>query len=163
MDQTAELVIENREQLIEALRSRKEFLQLSNAFVEAQLQMSDGGCDKILGPSQVKGFGVAVMFDLIKLFGARLVIRVDAESEAQMQRRWERRDERAVRPQRRLSKELLAIARKQFFQELSARGNEARRTKVSAKARSRIARAAATCRWKHTAAKAASAATGASA
>ena len=40
MNQTAEHVIRNRDDLIETLRSRKEQLGLSNAFVEAQLQMA---------------------------------------------------------------------------------------------------------------------------
>jgi hypothetical protein len=165
MDQTAELVIENREQLIEALRSRKELLGLSNAFVEAQLHMADGGCDKVLGPSQAKGFGVAVMLDMIELFGGRLVIQVTPETEARMQRRWERRDERAVRPQNRLSKKLMQIASAQFYQRLSRLGNEARKVKLPPEARSNIARAAALSRWKQrrAAAKAASAAEGAQA
>src|ERR1700733_712157 len=115
MDQTTELVIENRDELVAALRSRKEFLGLSNAWIEAQLHMTDGGADKILGPSQAKGFSVAVLFDLVELFGARLLIRVDAESEARMATRWERRDERAVRSQKRISKELLKIAKPLLF------------------------------------------------
>ena len=32
----------------------------------------DGGCDKVLGPSQVKGMSILVMLDMIELFGARL-------------------------------------------------------------------------------------------
>jgi hypothetical protein len=159
----SEYVIQNREDLIEALRSRKEQLGLSNAFVEAQLHMADGGCDKVLGPSQVKGMSSTVLLDMIELLGAQLVIRIDAETEARMQKRWERRNEARVRPHRRLSKELLELARAQIFKELSARGNEARRAKVSSKARSRIARSAALCRWKHRAVKVASASEGVSA
>jgi hypothetical protein len=158
MDQTTEFVIENREQLVEALRSRKEFLGLSNAFVEAQLLMTSGGCDKVLGPSQTSGFSIAMLFDFVELFGARLVIRVDAESEARMATRWERRDERAVRPQSRLSKKLTKVATAQFYQHLSKLGNEARKAKLPPEARSNIARAAALSRWqRHRAAVKASA------
>jgi hypothetical protein len=120
---------------------------LSNAFVEAQLQMADGGCDKVLGPSQVKGMSILVMLDMIELFGARLVIQVNAETEAKMQGRWERRNERLTRPHRRFSKELLSLARAQIFQELSARGNKARKAKLPPEARSNIARVAAHSRW----------------
>jgi hypothetical protein len=80
------------DELIEALRSRKDELGLSNAFVEAQLQMADGHCDKLLGPTRRKGMSVAVLLDIIELFGAQLVIQVDAETEARMRERWERRD-----------------------------------------------------------------------
>jgi hypothetical protein len=107
MDQPTEHVIHNRLDLAEALRSRKEQLGLSNAFVEAQLQMTDGGCDKVLGPTQAKGMSILVMLDMIELFGARLVIQVNAETEARMRQRWERREERNVRPQKRLSRKLM--------------------------------------------------------
>jgi hypothetical protein len=164
-DRTTEFVIENREQLVEALRSRKEFLGLSNAWIEAQLHMTDGGADKILGPSQAKGFSVAVLFDLVELFGARLVIRVDAESEARMATRWERRDERAVRSPKRISQKLLELAQPIIQQKLGRAGGLKRAACLPAKQRSRIARAAALSRWKqHRAAlKAASVSEGASA
>jgi hypothetical protein len=165
MDQTTELVIENREQLIAVLRSRKEFLGLSNAFVEAQLQLTSGGADKILGPSQTKGFSVAVLFDLVELFGARLLIRVDAESEARMATRWEQRDERAVRSPKRISQKLLELAQPIIQQKLGRAGGLKRAACLPAKQRSRIARAAAISRWQRhrAAAKAASTSEGASA
>jgi hypothetical protein len=165
MDQTTELVIENREQLIAVLRSRKEFLGLSNAFVEAQLQLTSGGADKISGPSQTKGFSVAVLFDLVELFGARLLIRVDAESEARMATRWEQRDERAVRSPKRISQKLLELAQPIIQQKLGRAGGLKRAACLPAKQRSRIARAAAISRWQRhrAAAKAASTSEGASA
>jgi hypothetical protein len=145
MDQ--QYVIRNRDDLIEALRSRKEQLGLSNAYVEHQLQMSDGHCDKLLGPSQAKGMSIPVLLDMIELFGARLVIQVDAETEARMQERWERRDARKVHPPRRLSAHLMRIATTQLYRRLSQLGNEARKIKLPREARSSIARAAAISRW----------------
>jgi hypothetical protein len=146
MNQTAEHVIRNRDDLVDTLRSRKEQLGLSNAFVEAQLQMADGGCDKVLGPSQIKGMSILVMLDMIELFGARLVIQVNAETEAKMQGRWERRNERLTRPHRRFSKELLALARSQLFAELGKRGGARRAASLTAKQRSEIARSGAMAR-----------------
>jgi hypothetical protein len=142
-----EFVIHSRSDLVDALRSRKEELGLSNSFVEAQLQMTDGGCDKVLGPTQERGLSVPVMLDMLELFGARLVIQVDAESEARMRTRWERRDERSVRPQKRLSKKLMNLALSQFYGRLSRVGNKARSAKLPPEARSNIARAAAVSRW----------------
>jgi hypothetical protein len=78
----AQFVLRNRDGLVEVLRARKAQLALSNAFVEAQLQMADSGCDKILGPYPAKGISVPVMFDLVELFGCRLVLQVDPEMEA---------------------------------------------------------------------------------
>jgi hypothetical protein len=144
-----EAVIRSADDLVEAFRARKTQRGLSNGTVEAQLLWADGICDKYLGPSRTLQLTAAVIEDFMTLLGVELVMRVNPELEARICARLERRDERQVRPQRRLSKELLAIARAQIFKELSERGNEARRAKVSPKARSRIARAAATCRWKH--------------
>jgi hypothetical protein len=149
MDQSAEHVIRNSDDMVEALRARKEQLGLSNAAIEEQLLMAAGTCDKYLGPTRSASLTWRVTEDVMTLFGVELVMRINPELAAKMQQRLDRRDERQVRPQRRLSKELLAIARKQFFQELSACGNAARKAKVSAKARSRIARVAALSRWKH--------------
>jgi hypothetical protein len=114
---------------------------------ESQLQMGDGGCDKVLGPTQRKGMSIPVMLDMIELFGGRLVIQVDAESEARMQDRWERRDAGKVRHQKRVGKKLMEIAVSQFYQHLSKLGNEARKVKLPREARSSIARAAAISRW----------------
>jgi hypothetical protein len=144
-----EYIIRSRDELIEALRSRKEQLELSNSFVEAELHLGDGNLDKILGVTPRKNMTILVLMDMVELLGGQLVFQADEAAEARMQSRYERRDSRKVHAQRRLSRKLMEIAREQFYRELSARGNAARRAKVSAKARSRIARAAATCRWKH--------------
>jgi hypothetical protein len=158
----SEQVIRNRDDLIEALRSRKELLGLSNAFVEDQLQMADGHCDKLLGPTQRKGMSIPVLLDMVELFGGRLVFQVDAETEARMQARWERRDAGKVRRPRRLSACLMGIARAQLYLGLSQLGNNARKAKLPPEARSRIARAAALSRWqRHRAAVKAAASEGA--
>jgi hypothetical protein len=160
-----EYVIRNRDDLIEALRSRKDELGLSNAFVEHELQMSDGACDKAIGPTQRKGMSIPVLIDMVELFGARLVIQVDAATEARMKDRWERRDAGKVHPPRRLSVHLMRIAKAQLYLGLSKLGNDARKAKLPREARSKIARAAALSRWqRHRAAlKAASASEGAQA
>jgi hypothetical protein len=86
-----EYIIRNRDELLEALRLRKTELGLSNSLLEHQLHMADGHIDKLLGPSQKKGFSVPVMLDMVELLGCRLVIQVDAETEARMQTRYETR------------------------------------------------------------------------
>jgi hypothetical protein len=146
-------VIRNRDDLVELLRARKAELGLSNAFVEAQLLMSSGGCDKVLGPAQVKGMSVAVMFDLIELFGGRLVFQVDPETEARMRKRWDRRDEAQVRRCSRVSMRLVEACRPTVLRELTSRAGKARLTKMTAAARKRIARLAARARWSRTKAK----------
>jgi hypothetical protein len=142
-----EYVIRNRDDLVEALRSRKDELGLSNGFIEHQLQMGDGACNKILGPTQSKGMSILVLLDMIELFGLSLSLRTDAAAEARMQARYERRDTGKVRTPRRLSAHLMRIATTQFYRRLSQLGNEARKVKLPREARSSIARAAALSRW----------------
>jgi hypothetical protein len=143
----SEIIIRSSDDLVEAFRARKEQLGLSNAEVEAQLLLAGGVYDKYLGPSRTKQLLPQLVDDLMTLFGVELVLRVP-ELEAKMSARLERRDERAVRPHRRLSKKLLELARAQLMRELSSRGNEARNAKLPREARSSIARAAATSRWR---------------
>jgi hypothetical protein len=52
-------VVRSRDELVELLRDRKSALGLSNVFIESQLHMADGGADKVLGPSRVKGMSLA--------------------------------------------------------------------------------------------------------
>jgi hypothetical protein len=65
MDQTAEHVIRNSDDMVEAFRSRKEQLGLFNETVDAQLLIGAGACDKYLGPSQVKRLSAHLIGDLM--------------------------------------------------------------------------------------------------
>jgi hypothetical protein len=92
-------------------------------------------------------------------------MRVSPELEARMQGRLERRDQRVVRPHKRIGKDLMKIAKSQLFAELGKRGGAKRAERLTVKQRSEIARTAALSRWqRHRAAvKAASVSEGANA
>lgn len=160
-----EHVIRRADDLVEAFRARKAQLGISNETVEAQLLLAPGMADKYLGPSRTLQLTAPVLEDFMTLFSVEFVMRVNPELEAKMSGRLERRDERQVRPQSRLSRQLMEVATSQFYARLSKLGNEARRVKLPAEARSRIARAAAISRWqrRRAAAKAAAASEGAQA
>jgi hypothetical protein len=142
-----EFVIRCTDDLVEAFRARKEQLGLSNAAIEEQLLMATGTCDKYLGPSRTLQLNAVAIEALMTLFGVELVMPVNPELEARMCARLERRDERQVRPQSRLSRQLMEVANKQFYARLSKLGNEARKAKLPPEARKRIAPAAAISRW----------------
>jgi hypothetical protein len=141
-----EYLIRSAADLVEAFRARKAALGFSNETVEAQLLMASGMCDKYLGPSRTRELSESKIEDLMTLLGVELVMRVNPELEAKMRDRCERRDERHVRPHRRISKELMAIARSQLFAELGKRGGAKRAASLTAKQRSEIARSAAMAR-----------------
>jgi hypothetical protein len=146
MDPTIERVIRCGDDLVEVFRARKAQLRLSNAEIEAQLLLAGGIIDKYLGPSRTKQLLPQLVDDLMTYFGIEFVVRINPELEAKMQARYERRDEAQVRPHRRLSKELLAIARSQLFAELGKRGGVKRAASLTAKQRSGIARSGAMAR-----------------
>jgi hypothetical protein len=147
MDQTTELVIRCSDDMVEALRARKEQLGLSNAAIEEQLLMAAGTCDKYLGPTRSASLTWRVTEDVMTLFGVELVMRVNPELEAKMLERLERRDERAVRSPKRISAKLLELAQPIIQQKLGRAGGLKRAACLPAKQRSRIARAAAISRW----------------
>jgi hypothetical protein len=157
-----EYLIRSASDLVEAFRAKKTQRGLSNSAVEAELLWADGMCDKYLGPTRTKELSASKIEDLMTLFGVELVMRVNPELEARIRDRCERRDERQVRLQSRLSRRLMEIASTQLYASLSKLGNEARKAKLPPEARSNIARVAAVSRWqRHRAAmKAASASEG---
>jgi hypothetical protein len=114
--------------------------------------MAAGTCDKYLGPSRSVSLTWRVTEDVMTLFGVELVMRVNPELEAKMQQRLERRDERSVREQKRLSKKLLEVAKSQLFTELGKRGGAKRAASLTAKQRSEIARSGGVARHRVTAA-----------
>jgi hypothetical protein len=141
-------VVTCRDDLVEALRNRKAEIGLSNAFIETALHMTDGGCDKILGPAMIKGLTLPVAFDLLELFGCRLKVEVDPELEARMRDRYERRDERRVRPQKRISKALMERVKPLLFAELGRAGGKARAANIAATLASKIGRKAGRARMR---------------
>jgi hypothetical protein len=141
-------VVKSRDDLVEVLRSRKDELGLSNSYIEAALHMAEHGCDKILGPSQVKGLSWPVAFDLAELLGGKLVFQVDSAIEARMRERWEKRDNGKVHPPKRVSKTILARAAPLLFAALGRAGGTKRARCMPAKQRQEIARKAALSRWR---------------
>jgi hypothetical protein len=147
-------VITCRDDLVEALRQRKAQLNLSNEFVEEQLLMTAGGADKVLGPSQVKNLTLPVAFDMIELFGCKLMMMPCPETEARMSKRWVQRNGAQVHRTARVSRVILERAKPLVMSEHLNRkfglkaANAARNAMLSREQRSKIARKAARTRWK---------------
>lgn len=154
-------IIACRDDLVEALRSRKAELNLSNEFVENATHMTDGGCDKVLGPSQQKGMSWDVAFNLVELFGCRLVIEPSPDNEAKWRPTWERRESLKVHPQKcrfprgvvrkmgRLGgQNRIASLTPASHIEMSRKGGKARLRKMTKAQRSESARRAAFARWR---------------
>jgi hypothetical protein len=147
MADEAKMIIRSADDLVEAFRVRKAQLGISNAEIEAQLLWSDGMADKFLGPSRTLQLTAPVIEDLMSLFAIEFTMQINRDLDAKRRGRLQRRDERQVRPQSRLSRQLMEVANRQLYARLSQLGNEARKAKLPPEARQRIARAAARARW----------------
>src|SRR6266436_337272 len=75
--------------VIQALRDRKEELQLSDAVVDELAGLASGHCGKALGPTREK---TPTLFTLMSLIGALgLAIQFVPDPDAKVQSRWTKR------------------------------------------------------------------------
>jgi len=146
-------VIRNYEELVDALRTRKNGLQLSNATVDRLAGLTDGHTDKILGPTATKGFSRMTVDLLLQVFAVKLVMVEDVEAAQVMAERWEQRNSSQFRAiPNRLSKALLERAKPLVFKDIQRsaglKSRAGRMSKLSPKRRKQIAKKAIRTRWK---------------
>lgn len=135
--------------LIAVLRDRVTELNITHATLDNLTGLQSGYCGKILGQLGVRSLGPISLGPMLQALAVKMVIVEDVEAAQKMAPRWEKR----VRPdynasrEARIGKKLIRRAFPAFLMELSRLGNEARRTKLKSRERSRIARLAARARW----------------
>jgi hypothetical protein len=136
-------------ELVDAFRSRKEELKLSNEAVEHLLQLCAGHVDKIL--SQTRGLSQLSIDGLLSAMGLKLLVAIDPEQVARMAPRWENeghRDAKQVRrPPARIRKVLMARVRPLILREAATRAARARWRGTSPELRSTLMRQVARARW----------------
>ena len=147
-DRFEPITVTDAEGLIEALRARKNELELANSAVDELGGLCAGHADKVLGPSRTKGLTAMTLDTLLGVLALKLVVIEDPEAAARMVDRWGIRSKAHVRANaHRVSKKVLESARPVIFRELSAKATEGRKA-IPAEKRSAIARQAARARWK---------------
>jgi hypothetical protein len=109
-------------ELIEAMRARKEALGLSNAWIEHAIELSDGHCDKILGPARERGLSQLTIDGLLSVLAIKLIVVEDEAAAARMRPMWDGRDQRQVRPPARIAASLIRRVLPHAARELSRRG-----------------------------------------
>lgn len=140
-----ELHIAGNDDLVDALRARKDELGLSNAFIEDRLKMCGGACDKYIGPSQTKFMSVYLMFRMLAMMGLRLTVEDDPNADVKL---LERREDGKVHPPRRpLGRKVMERAKPLVARQMGVDGARARLAMQSAQQRSEIAQTAAFARW----------------
>jgi|SRR6516162_2352183 len=119
----------SHDELVDAMRARKESLGLSNAFVDDLIMLAGGHCDKLLGPARKRGLSPFTMDAMLSALALKLIVVEDIEQAARMQSRWDSRDARQVRSPVRtaaIGAAMVRRARPAVIRELGRRGGVAR-------------------------------------
>jgi hypothetical protein len=103
-------ILRSADDVIAAVRSRKEELGLSDALLEDLAGFCPGTAAKYLAPGRTKMPGLAILTLLMGALGCGLVL-VDDPSAARMQSRWTRRSERHVQPPEKVARIAITRAR----------------------------------------------------
>jgi hypothetical protein len=134
-------------ELLDVMRKRQLELGLSNELVDHIACLSQGHCDKLLGPGRQRGLSQLSLDALMGALAVRLIIAEDPERAAQMRPRWEGKDASQVRMPARIAKDLIARVRPAVLRDLGRRAGQARWRGIDPKLRSRLMRELARLRW----------------
>jgi hypothetical protein len=132
------------DQLVDALRARKEHLGLSNAFVDDLIMLAGGHTDKLLGPARKRGLSPFTLDAMLTALALKLVVVQDDEQADRMRARWGARDARQVRSPVRTATVGPAVIRRARFavaRELGRAGGRARWKGTTPELRRKLMRA----------------------
>lgn len=134
--------------MVDAFRSIKDHLGLSNEALDELCNFTKGHTDKLLGPTGTRGFGPLTLNAMLWALAVKVEITVDTERAAEMVPVWEKRFAPNVRQHASVvSKVLVARAKPLVLKDLTHNATMARAMGVAPEKRSEIARHAATVRW----------------
>lgn len=135
--------------LVEAFRTVKDLLGMSNKACDDLLGLEDGRTDKVLGPTRAKGLSAVMFDDFTTLFAVEFEMKINFEAAQQMQSRWEGRDGKRVHSQhRRVSKRMIERAKPHVIEDFSKSGGRASGLMRTGSQGSETMRKLAKKRWK---------------
>lgn len=141
-------VVTSYPELVEAFRTIKARLGLSNKWCDDVCGYADGITDKKLGPSQTKSIDPLAFSMFCQIFAVRFVMQIDLAAVRKMEEQWQGRVEGKVSPPDSvMSKKLLKKAMPLVSKEYGSLGGKVRSHLLTPKHRSDIARKAANARW----------------
>ena len=120
-----ESMLRTTNEILEALRTRKAALGLSNAMVDELAGMTDGHFDKVAGPTRAKRASLDTFIAFAGALG--LAVQLVPDPDCKVAERWEKRDERAAHGKRSgISKAALKKARTILLSEWATKANAKR-------------------------------------
>lgn len=146
--------------LVAALRIRKEQLGLSDAMLDEVAGLASGHTGKILGPSRDRGIGSATLETLMMALAFDFIMVNSPTKLAEMRRHYQPRHQSRVRNNQRVGKEALSRVMRELgnmrasqmlasglLASFASAGGKARQTKLSKQQRRKLAQLAAQTRW----------------
>lgn len=134
-------VVRDHDELVDALRARKDALGLSDQFVDECCFETGGHCNQVLGPSRRKNLGRKSLDGLLITLGCALVLVEDAERVRFMEAQWESRVAYNIRPHlNRVSRAAVERVKPAIFSEMGRRSGEIRNTQQTVWCASKIGR-----------------------
>ncbi len=135
--------------MVDALRTLKDHLQLSNSAVDRLCNFTEGQTDKLLGPSSVRKFGPLTFNAMLWALAAKVEITIDVERAREMQEFWESRFAPNFRPGgTTISKMLLKRAKPLVLKDFAKAGGQASGAMRTGSQGSEIMRKVAKSRWR---------------
>jgi hypothetical protein len=154
--------IRSMPELLEALRARRDELNISHETIDNIAGMPSGYTSKLFAPEPIRGFGYASFGSVLGALGLAVVVVADPEQAKKVEKRWVRRK----RPQKLPSASIpasmpcevpaeLAITPAfqrllndpAYMKKLAVRGGNIRCYRLSKRRRKQIAKNAARARW----------------
>ena len=89
-------LLRSPEDIVAALRARRDELNISHETIDAIALWADGYCSKVLAPKPMKGLGELSLPSLLEALGVALVLVEDSAAADRVRQKWVERK----RPQR---------------------------------------------------------------
>ena len=137
------------EDAVDAFRTMKERLGLTNEFLENVYGFAKGHPDKVLGRSEQKRLGYDTFRLFCEVFAVEFRMYIDPAQLKRMEAVWEERERPLYKPEAkpgRIAKKILNAAKPIIFEETGRLGGMVRSHLLTPKQRSEIARKAAKSR-----------------
>lgn len=138
-------------ELLDAMRARRDHLDISHETIDAISGVPDGYTSKLMAPNPIKNLGFKSLGPVLGALGMALVPIEDPEAMAKVQRRWAKRGPSG--PRSRVapwSAGIVAGITPEFHNHLksiASSGGVARMKRLGKRARSRLAKRANAIRW----------------
>jgi len=124
------------DEILEALRTRKETLGLSDAIVDELAGLTGGHWNKVAGPSRIKTPSLYTLMSVIGALG--LAVQLVEDPESRVRSRWERRRNNNAHDNGRLSKTAIRKARPIVLSQWARAANAVRWSRTTAAERQLI-------------------------